>query len=486
MAAAAAAAACLDTATRHRDPHLEGLSLLWQGSLALLQGRFDDHAAITDRALEAMQRAEGSGLERLAGQQFFRARDLGELDVAGLDALAAQYPTTPVIQAVRIWGHLHAGGLARAEELLDEMVRAGLDALPRNNFWLEILAMLAEVAARLEHREAAATILRLLAPLPQQCVLAANSPVAWTGPLGHFTGLLRLATGDATGAAHDLERALSVEHRMGARPAIARTRTALAVARIGSRDPRAEDELRQAHDEAAALGMTWLTGEHQLIADRFDLDLTAPVPHADTPADTRPRTAVLRRSDGGGWEVGLDDETAHVRPAKGLTYLATLVAHPRREIPALELSTGAAVADPASGATVAGEDLPVRLGGGSGPVLDDRAIAAYRQRLEELADELDDADRRGDVERAVEAGEERDALIAQLTAGVGLGGRSRHLSDDAEKARINVTRAIRTAIDRIRAVAPTVADHLDTSVQTGRACCYAPDPTSPVTWDVRA
>lgn len=479
VAAAAAVDMCLDIATRHHDPNLEGLSLLWQGGLALTQGRFDDHAAITERALTAMQRAEGAGIEHLGGQQVFRARDLGELDASGLDALAEQFPTTPVIQALRVWGHLHAGHHDRADALLDEMARAGLDRLPRNNFWLEVLAMLSEVAARLERRDVAATLLRLLAPLPDQCVLAANSPTAWTGPLTHFTGLLRLATGDVEGAIHDLDRALAVEHRMGARPATARTRTALAVAWSGRDHARATRELLLAHDEATALGMEWLTGEQRAVAERFDIDLARPTP-APAAADRR-RRAVLRPGPGG-WTIGLDDELATVRATKGLAYLATLVAHPQREVAALELAAGRVAAGSTPG--LADDGLPVRLGGGAGPVLDDAAIAAYRARLDELAAGLDEADRLGDVERAAALGAERDALVTQLSAGTGLGGRRRQMSDDAERARLNVTRAIRTAIDRIRAVAPTIADHLDTSVRTGRACSYVPDPTSPITWDL--
>ncbi len=481
VGAAAAVDACTEIAGRVREPYMDALTLVWQGTLALLQGRFDDHAAIAERAIAATQRAEGGGLEHVGGQQVYRARDLGELDVAGLDGLAEQFPTVPVIQALRVWGHLHVGNHQRADALLDDLLRAGLESFPRNNYRLPLLAMLAEVSARLERRDAAAAILRLLAPLPEQCVLGENSPVVWTGPISHFTGLLRLATGDVPGAITDLERALALEHRMGARPARARTRTALAVACAAAGRDDAVAQLRAAMDDAEALGMEWLTDEQRAVARRFDLDLgTPPPPSATTPPATR--RAVFVRSNGG-WQVGLGDETAHLRATKGLTYLATLLAHPRREIAALELATEAAPTDVPRG--LEGTDLPVRLGGGAGPVLDDQAIAAYRRRLDELAEELEEADRRGDVERATAAGDERDALVEQLTAGVGLGGRPRHTADDAEKARLNVTRAIRTAIDRVRAEAPTLADHHDTSVQTGRSCAYVPDPTSPVTWDVR-
>jgi hypothetical protein len=47
---------------------------------------------------------------------------------------------------------------------------------------------------------------------------------------------------------------------------------------------------------------------------------------------------------------------------------------------------------------------------------------------------------------------------------------------------VNITRAIRAALARIRAHSPTLADHLDATIHTGTFCCYAPDPRAPITW----
>ena len=53
----------------------------------------------------------------------------------------------------------------------------------------------------------------------------------------------------------------------------------------------------------------------------------------------------------------------------------------------------------------------------------------------------------------------------------GLGGQ---LGSESERARLNVTRAIRTAITRIREHAPGAAAHLDRAVRTGTRCSYSP------------
>jgi predicted ATPase len=64
--------------------------------------------------------------------------------------------------------------------------------------------------------------------------------------------------------------------------------------------------------------------------------------------------------------------------------------------------------------------------------------------------------------------------LSELTAATGLGGRPRQLGSESERARLNVTRAIRTAIARIRDRAPDAAAHLDQAVRTGTRCSYHP------------
>jgi hypothetical protein len=59
---------------------------------------------------------------------------------------------------------------------------------------------------------------------------------------------------------------------------------------------------------------------------------------------------------------------------------------------------------------------------------------------------------------------------------VGLGGRDRTVGSAAEKARVNVTRAIRSAIERMARDHPALAHHLATTVQTGVFCSYLPAP----------
>ena len=102
------------------------------------------------------------------------------------------------------------------------------------------------------------------------------------------------------------------------------------------------------------------------------------------------------------------------------------------------------------------------------------ARAAYRRRLTALDEDLAEAEQWNDTERASRLRAEKDFLVRELAAATGLGGRPRRLGAESERARLNVTRAIRSAIARIRDRAPAAAAHLDRAVRTGTRCSYNP------------
>ena len=97
---------------------------------------------------------------------------------------------------------------------------------------------------------------------------------------------------------------------------------------------------------------------------------------------------------------------------------------------------------------------------GADPVLDDRAKVAFKSRLDDLAGEIDDADAAGSAERAETLRSERDALIHELAAAAGLGGRDRRLGDETERARKTVSARVRDALSKIERVHPELAAHL--------------------------
>jgi len=103
-------------------------------------------------------------------------------------------------------------------------------------------------------------------------------------------------------------------------------------------------------------------------------------------------------------------------------------------------------------------------------------------RVAGLRSEVDDARAAHDSARIVRAQEELDFLTRELARCLGLGGRNRPAGSVAERARLNVTKAIRTALTRIAAQDPALGDHLARTIKTGMVCCYAVDPRLCAAW----
>jgi hypothetical protein len=197
---------------------------------------------------------------------------------------------------------------------------------------------------------------------------------------------------------------------------------------------------------------------------------------AAPPAPSSALDATLRR-EGDYWTVAYGDSVSRVREMKGLHYLVHLLQHPGQEVHVLDLIGQASARGHAA-------DVDRPAAAGPLPRLDDRAKAAYRERIEELRTELADAEGCNDVGRVARAREEIDVLTQQLAAAVGLGGRDRPAGAAAERARTTVTQRLRTVIQKIAQRQPGLADHLTARVRTGTFCVYQPDPERPIVWEL--
>jgi hypothetical protein len=187
------------------------------------------------------------------------------------------------------------------------------------------------------------------------------------------------------------------------------------------------------------------------------------------------------RCEGDYWLLAFEGHTVRLRDLKGLRYLARLLADPGREFHVLDL---VAVERGWSSDTDRGSARG--LGFSSGPdasvLLDAQAKEAYRRRLAEIEEDVEEARAMGNDERAAQGAAERDFLVRELARAVGLGGRDRRVGSDSERARASVTRAVRQAMARIRDYHPTLGAHLDRTIRTGTYCAYRPDPRLPVAW----
>ncbi|MEV7490612.1 AAA family ATPase [Streptomyces anulatus] len=183
-----------------------------------------------------------------------------------------------------------------------------------------------------------------------------------------------------------------------------------------------------------------------------------------TPTGTRAVPSAEFRRNGPVWQLRWDGVTVHVPDAKGLRDLHSLLGLPGTDVPAVQLLAPE------------GGDLVVAAGQlGGDPVLDEEAKRRYKEHLARLDAEIDRAAARDDARGVEKYDRERQALLDQLRSAAGLGGRTRRLGDQTERARKTVTARIRDTLRKLDTLHPALAAHLKASVTTGTTCAYRPE-----------
>jgi hypothetical protein len=175
-----------------------------------------------------------------------------------------------------------------------------------------------------------------------------------------------------------------------------------------------------------------------------------------------------------------------MRDLLGFRYIARLLADPGREFHVLDLIAVERGSLPTGRSTArAGDTSNVTSTVASEiglPVIDEQARDAYRRRLAEVDDDIEEAERMNDLGRIELAQRDREYLIAELSRAVGLGFRPRIAGGSAERARTSVARSLRYALERLSEHHPVLGTHLGQAVHTGTYCVYTADPTAPLGW----
>ena len=209
-------------------------------------------------------------------------------------------------------------------------------------------------------------------------------------------------------------------------------------------------------------------------------EIAPPAGPADAvPGDIPARSAEFRR-EGEYWSIVFEQDAFRVRDSRGMQHLARLLRTPGHEVHALELT--APPSAPVDRASVVEAAVAMAGSDDAGPALDAEAKAAYRARLIDLREELAEAEAWHDPERVARLQAEQDALVRELGAALGIGGRDRPTGSPSERARISATRAIRAAMARIADQSPALGAHLEATIRTGTYCAYVPDPHAPIDW----
>jgi non-specific serine/threonine protein kinase len=181
------------------------------------------------------------------------------------------------------------------------------------------------------------------------------------------------------------------------------------------------------------------------------------------------------------WIIRYHGHTAFLKSTRGLRCLAVLLRNSGREFHVRELLARPLDASTLAAAAAVHGHVMGGLNAGD-PVLDARAKAEYKRRLNELRQDLNEAERFNDPHRKTEAQNEVRAIAAYLSSAVGLGGRDRKTSSNTERARWAATKCIRKAIQKIGDAIPSLGYHLAARIKTGYFCSYNPHPERPVNW----
>ena len=354
------------------------------------------------------------------------------------------------------------GTWEQARGRFGELATAGVAAMRPDMLYVWALALLARGCCVLGSRQHAMHLYQALLPFAGRAAVAAGA-VMCAGSVDRYLGGLAALSGQ-TAAEEHFQAAVAHHRRLGARPLLARTlheyAQLLAARAAGSDHARAAEALAEAGAIAGECGMTKLAA----ILNQQQATTAG---------------AVTLEREGAYWAVRHAGTVARLPESLGLSYLDLLIRNPGRELAALDIiqlasATPAGATAGTASAGAAQPDLARRpvTAAAADDVLDARALAEYRRRLAELDDDIAEAEQWNDSERASRARTERDFLLAELASATGIHGRPRRLASESERARVNVTRAIRSAIDKIRTHDPGAAAHLDQAVRTGAYCSY--------------
>ena len=383
--------------------------------LCTLRGDFDEAERL---GAEARAIAERAGSD--AGLRTWVTHRLSVAFLRGQPELLAEDAAPLVFQHESMWGGgsfvaWMLMGLGRNDEAAERVRKVDLSARSIPSANLMNLVGAAEVCVRLGEVELGRTVYPSLLRAADR-MFWNMGPGSVLGPTARTLGDLALLIGLPREAVGHYDEALAFCERLGAAPLVERCRRAREV--VVSRGPE---------------------------------------PASPSAPPSPVAASVILRREGDVWAItGAAGSTLRLKNAKGLGYLHYLLEQPGRPVHVLEL---------------VGVDHPV---GDAGPVLDAQAKQEYRRRLDDLRDQMAEAESFGDATRAARLEAEIGAIAEQLAGAVGLGGRDRRAASAVERTRINVQRCLKDAIQRIAALDPALGRYLSATVKSGTYCSYDP------------
>lgn len=213
-------------------PYLLWLAAIYATLRSVLDGRLGEAERLLHEGLTLGTQAQAIDAHLTFALQRFALRwEQGRLpDSAPLFQQAtAECGALPLYRALAALLAAALGDAQHSAALLDDLLRDGPDAFPRDALWLPTFTVAAVVCDAIGAARHAPLLKRALAPYTGRLVLGGNA-IALLGPVDYALGLLAALQGAWPRAARHHAAALALAERCGARTWAARARAARATA----------------------------------------------------------------------------------------------------------------------------------------------------------------------------------------------------------------------------------------------------------------
>jgi type II secretory pathway predicted ATPase ExeA len=390
-------------------------------------------------------------------------------------------------RALSCWFASDLGDVTEAKRQLETLAGESFADLIEGPFPLFGATLLADVCAALNIVKYASRLYDFLLPFQHQTTIFEPAILSF-GPVSLYLGKLAAVLSRNDQAIVHLENAVEYSRKSGGRSWMGYCLLELGRSLLVRDNPcdrgKAADILKMAVAAAESLNMTLLGRRvRELLASsfaafgpsQFGIDDNSSYMAARSLGMSPSRTTARFRRENGGWELMFQGLTVRLKELRGLTLIAHLLARPNAAINTLELAILGKNGESASDRTVQ-SDL--------GPILDEEAKRAYRSRIRDLRQELQDARSSGREQVALKLDEELCVLTREIARAVGLFGRDRKNGSDVERARVRVTNSIKFAISKIAERHSALGSHLEGTIKTGGTCCYVPEPSPEILWEL--
>jgi TolB-like protein/Tfp pilus assembly protein PilF len=170
------------------------------------------------------------------------------------------------------------------------------------------------------------------------------------------------------------------------------------------------------------------------------------------------------KKNGNLWHISFNNLFVQFPEVKGFIDISKLLANADKEIHCTDLMGNISSFD------------------GGIEAIDEKAKRKYQSKIQELQSDLREAEEMNDIGRVEIISTELNQIIDHLSKSTGIKGRSRKIADPSEKARAAVTLRIKSAVQKIETVHPSLAKHFQNNIRTGTYCIYSPE--NPVKWEL--